>query len=233
MNTTKTVLVMALSFLGGVARAADRPADPMAQIKSDNERVQRILKQKAGNEDARKAQMKEIVNGFLDYEALARRSLAQHWNDLQPTQREEFVRTLRDLIEKNYVQRLRSNLDYQVDYRNEDVQGDDATVSTMVKVKTKGKSSETQIDYKLHKTGGRWMVWDVVTDDVSMVLNYKSQFHRIITQESFDALLRKMKKKIDETDETKPGGKTEKIEGGSAKAGAAKGEGERVAGGTK
>ena len=62
------------------------------------------------------------------------------------------------------------------------------------------KSTDTAIDYKLKKKGERWLVYDVVTDEVSMVRTYRTQFHKIITQESFDALLKKMQKKIEETD---------------------------------
>jgi phospholipid transport system substrate-binding protein len=44
------------------------------------------------------------------------------------------------------------------------------------------------------------MVYDVITDEVSMVRNYRQQFNKIITTESYDALLAKMRKRIKEAD---------------------------------
>jgi phospholipid transport system substrate-binding protein len=178
--------------------------------------------------------MKQIVNGFLDYGELAHKSLAQHWSEISEKQRTVFVSTLKDLIEKNYVKQLTNNLDYQVVYRDQKVNGDEAQVETNVKVRTKGKSTDTEIDYKLHRVGGRWMVYDLITDEVSMVTNYKSQFHKIITRDGFDELLKKMQKKIAETDETAPdgkGGKPDKLDGKDGKTDAsnakAKGEARR------
>ena len=50
---------------------------------------------------------------------------------------------------------------------------------------------------KKGKTG--WVVYDVVTDEVSIANNYRSQFNRIIRKESYDALVKKMKRKLEET----------------------------------
>ena len=75
-------------------------------------------------------------------------------------------------------------------------------MATVVKVRTKGKSTDMSVDYKMRK-GARWQVYDVITDDVSMVRNYRSQFHKIITTESYDALLKKIRKRTEEQEADK------------------------------
>ena len=189
---------------------------PLDQLKASNDRIERLLKGNRKDDQAARAEMKAIVNGFLDYDELARRSLANHWETLGKPQREQFVSTLRELIEKNYVKQLRTNLEYEVRYENEQITEGEALVSTMVKVRTKGKSTDTEIAYKLRKVGEKWLVFDVITDDVSMVKNYKSQFNKIITNEGFDALLKKMRTRIAETDDTKADGKAGSVPLGSA-----------------
>jgi phospholipid transport system substrate-binding protein len=54
------------------------------------------------------------------------------------------------------------------------------------------------LEYKLLAKEGRWLVYDVITDEQSMVENYRAEFNKIINKESFDALLRRMKKKLEE-----------------------------------
>lgn len=201
-------LPLAIALLAAAAPAPGRadkpsaaPGTPLAQIKATNDRIDKVLKSKKSADDpAARAEMRAIVNGFLDYDELARRSLGIHWEKLQKPQREEFTRTLRELIEKSYEKRLRTDLDYSISYGAETMKGEDATVATTVKVKTKGKSTDASIDYKLRKVGDKWLVFDVITDEVSMVRSYREQFNKIISTEGFDELLKKMRKKIAETD---------------------------------
>jgi phospholipid transport system substrate-binding protein len=178
------------------------PAGPMATLKLKNGEVDKLLRQhpEKGSpaETKQKEQIRELAAGLLDYEELSKRALASHWDGLSGSQRKEFVATLRELIERNYTKQLRSNLDYQVQYKNEDVDGDEATVQTVVKVKTAGKSSDAEIVYKLRKSDAGWHVWDIITDESSLVRSYKSEFHKIITEKSYDELLKKMKNKLAE-----------------------------------
>ena len=49
------------------------------------------------------------------------------------------------------------------------------------------------IVYKMHLVDEDWKVYDVVIDDISLVDNYRSQFHRVIARSSYEELLRIMK----------------------------------------
>jgi phospholipid transport system substrate-binding protein len=191
---------LALSFL--VPALALAGGGPMATLKQINGDVDKLLKLNPADgtpaAQKQKADIKALAGKLLDYSELARQSLSQHWEKLTPPQRNEFVSTLRELIERNYVKQLRTNLDYKVDYNNEEMKGDQATVSTTVKVKTQGKATDADIVYKLRRDGERWVVWDVITDEVSLVRNYRSQFQKIITEKSYDELIKKMKSKLEQ-----------------------------------
>lgn len=196
----RTIALVTLLLSPVAAWAA--ASGPMATLKQKNGEVNKLLREKiaAGSpqEAKQKDEIKAMAAGLLDYEELSKRSLAQHWDKLTAAQRKDFVSTLRELIERNYVKQLRTNLDYQVLYKDEEVDGDSATVSTVVKVKSKGRDTDAEIIYKMHKVGSEWRVWDVVTDEVSLVRNYRTQFSKIITQQSYDALIKKMKNKLAE-----------------------------------
>jgi phospholipid transport system substrate-binding protein len=174
----------------------------MATLKHKNGEVDKLLRQKpeAGSpaEKKQKEEIKALAGTLLDYGELARRAMSGHWEKLTGPQREEFVATLRQLIERNYVKQLRANLDYVVQYKTEQVEGEEATVSTVVKVKTQGKSTDAEIVYKLRRSPLDWLVYDVITDEVSLVRNYRTQFHKIITEKSYDELIKKMKTKLAE-----------------------------------
>ena len=57
------------------------------------------------------------------------------------------------------------------------------------------EGSPIKIEYKLHLTGGQWMVYDAVIDDVSVVGNYRSQFARMLHRASLDELIQDLRGK--------------------------------------
>jgi phospholipid transport system substrate-binding protein len=196
-----SLLVLPVVLSAPALAASPAARGPMATLRSYNERMDKLLRKKDGPVD--KEAVRSLASELFDYRELARRAMAQHWDKLKPPQQEEFVKTFSQMIEKNYVKQLRSNIDYEVAYKDENITDSDAVVATIVKVRTKGKSTDVSIDYKLHKNGADWRVYDLVTDEVSMVRNYRNQFNKIITTESYDALLQKMRKRIAEADSDK------------------------------
>ncbi len=195
---------LAILLVTGLLASAPAAAQtPIQTLKSLQGKINKLLAQKtkAGSaaEKKNKDEVKKLVNSLLDFPELARLSLAKHWEGRSEKERTEFTGILKDLIERNYVKQLRSNLDYKLDYKTEKVTGDSALVQTIVKVEKNKRVTEIQIDYKLRKVKGTWMVFDVITDEVSIVQNYRSQFNRIIRKESYEALVKKMKRKLEET----------------------------------
>ena len=198
----KKLAALALVVLLPSLAMAASGLSPTATLKQKNGDVEKVLRQKVEKgspaEQKQKSEIKQLAATLLDYDELSKKSLAAHWEKLTPAQRTEFVTTLRELIERNYVKQLRTNLDYQVQYKNEESEGDQATVSTVVKVKSAGKNTDAEIVYKMKKDPDGWRVWDVITDEVSLVRNYRTQFNKIITEQSYDALIKKMKSKLAE-----------------------------------
>jgi phospholipid transport system substrate-binding protein len=179
-------------------------SSPMADLKKSNDSLDRLLKKKypawSPEAEAQKADVRQLVGGFLDYRELARRSLAKHWDTLTATQRKEFVASLRDLVERSYLRQVTGDPNYTMKYQKETTEGTNATVEATLTTLTRGKKVTIALVYNLvHKE--RWLVYDIVTDEQSMLENYRAEFNKIINKEGFDALLKRMKKKLDEKDE--------------------------------
>lgn len=192
---------------------ADKPAfgpppagsSPMADLKKSNEKLDKALAKKAPNwspeAEAQRAEVRKLVGTFLDYGELAKRSLARHWDGLTPKQRDEFVNTLRDLVERSYLKQMRGgSANYQIKYEKETKDGNEATVTATLHTVARGKKVKVALEYKV-LWKDRWVVYDVVTDEQSMLENYRAEFNKIINKEGFDALLKRMKKKLDEKEE--------------------------------
>jgi phospholipid transport system substrate-binding protein len=54
------------------------------------------------------------------------------------------------------------------------------------------KGTDIPVEYRMRRDGGRWLVYDVVIEGVSLVSNYRAQFDRIIRTASVGDLLKRM-----------------------------------------
>ncbi|MBW2223422.1 MAG: ABC transporter substrate-binding protein [Deltaproteobacteria bacterium] len=132
-----------------------------------------------------------LLGEFLDYERLTRLSLDKEWNKRSPRERQQFVSLLRQLVERQYQNNMESTLAYKVKWVGTE------PIETGVKV----KSSAVAIDYSMSPAGEEWKVFDIFTDEVSLVKNYKRQFRRVIREEGWDGLIGRMEKKLKAEDE--------------------------------
>lgn len=169
-------------------------------VRKGNERFQDLLAKKvdAGSAAETKltGQLTADMRELFDIEGMVERALVDHWAKMKPAEREEVVTTLREILTRAYLKQLRANFSYQVTYDSESTKDDATTVVTTVKAERKGRPVAIGIAYVLHQKGGKLRVYDVITDDVSMLTNYRSQFNRIIAKDGVPGLLAKMRKKL-------------------------------------
>jgi phospholipid transport system substrate-binding protein len=183
-------LVLATS-LAAPANAAESAQD---FIQSRQTQVTQLVRQAPGAQ--RDKQVTALLDGMIDYETLAQRSLASHWGDLSEAQHKEFTDILRTLVRRNYERNIKNILDYRVEYLGEEPGSEGVVVHSRASSSSDKREEPVSIDYQLMKTSNGWRVVDVVTEGSSLVNNYRNQFHRVIQKDGYEALVRKMKDKL-------------------------------------
>ena len=193
MLTTSVALGSLLAFILGLAVPVSAGA-PTDQIRQKVDEVVRVLDDPAPqNKSAeRHAAVRKIAEEIFDYPDTARRALGPHWNPRSPQERQEFVRLFAELLDRAYIGKIELYQGEKVRFTGETVSGDDATVKTRIVTK---KGSEVPVDYRLHLKDGRWLVYDVIIEGVSLISNYRTQFNKIVQTESYPALVQKLKAK--------------------------------------
>ncbi len=172
---------------------------PLEAIK---ERVNQILfllqseKFKEAPPAERIEMLRNTAEDFFDKEEIARRTLALHWRRFSKDQRKEFIRLFQEFLEKNYYKKI-GNYEYsgeKVRYRDHFVVGAKARVNTVVEAEDR----EIPVDYSLFLKNDKWFIYDVRIEGVSMVKNYRSQFHEILSSKSPEYLFDLLRKKLKE-----------------------------------
>jgi phospholipid transport system substrate-binding protein len=84
-----------------------------------------------------------------------------------------------------------------VQYVGVDGAEDGTVVKTLAQNKVNKREKPLGINYVVSSTAAGFKVRDVVTDEVSLVGNYRTQFKRIIKKKGFSGLVEQMRKQLD------------------------------------
>jgi phospholipid transport system substrate-binding protein len=195
-----TMFLLSAVWLSAIGIAT--AGEPTDLVRQTTDQVLKILEDpqfQAPNRQAeRQERLHKIAEQVFDWQEMARRALAVHWRERTPQEQQEFVRLFRDLVEGIYISRLESAIQEkrEIQYVGEQVEGSRAAVKTNVLTR---RNQQVPIEYRLSKVDGRWLIYDVFVEGISLVNNYRSQFNRIITSSSYNELVQKMKnKQVDE-----------------------------------
>ena len=186
-------------------RAAD--SGPSQQLEVSINHLLEVLRDKSlkGDENLslRHERIAEVVFLQFNMRRMAKLSLGRDWRNLSEAERDHFTELFRKLLEKSYVDTIDGYADEQISYRKEIIKGDKAEVRTMVISET--RKLEIPLSYKLQIKDGRWLVYDVIIENVSLVRNYRSQFGPIMKKRGFSELIIQMEKKVASSGEKKNG----------------------------
>lgn len=185
-----TVLFFAATALAGVQKPIDELQGPIQ--KGIN-----ILKDPQYHVDSKKELQREkiweIIREAFDFVQVSKRALARNWRDFTPKQRKEFTDAFAERLKNTYIDKIQGG------FHNEEVVflGQDMLSDKKAKVNTKiiREKIEIPIDYSMILTKkGKWKVYDVNVEGVSLVQNYRKQFNDILAKDSPDQLIDRLKK---------------------------------------
>jgi phospholipid transport system substrate-binding protein len=181
----------------GSAAAADSPQQLVQRlIKAISSMKQTENGQLTEAERAKNAAAAQAANAILDVPEVSKWTLGKHWEARSPAEQQEFVQLLEQLFAKvAYPKSAEFFGDLSVAIDGERITGQGAVVRTTVSHPKEGLVS---IDYRLSQSNGSWRVRDIILDDVSLATNLRTQFNKIITEQSYAELLRRMREKLTE-----------------------------------
>ena len=170
---------------------------PIVEIRSTVDQTVQILTDPQLRGESRKQERRKRLRDAIfvrfDFQEMAQRSLGAHWQRRTPEEQTEFVKVFSDLLEQTYVDKIESYNNEKFIYTNERIDGHYADVKSKMRT---SKGEEFTINYKLHRVGENWRVYDLVIENVSLINNYRSQFNRILTGSTYDELISKIKAKL-------------------------------------
>ena len=172
---------------------------PMDTVQANVNKVLDVLRdpklKPASAKTVKKEKLRPIYERMFDDVELSRRTLARNWNSLNAAQRQEFVRLFREVLEKAYIDKILSYTNEKIVFDRESTLADNQ-VEVQTRVVTASK--EIPIAYRMILKNGTWKVYDVVIENVSLILNYRTQFNEILAKNPPEHLLATLRQKVKE-----------------------------------
>ena len=142
--------------------------------------------------DQQRSQLKEIVNGIIDFDAMAKTALESTYDTISVDTRDEFIRLFSSIIRDQSL----ANLDiYRAVITYEIISG--SFDSTYVQTNAEWDNIRTPVHYKMKKESGEWKITDMSIDDVFTAESYNRQFQRIIASRGFNYLMDTLRKRAE------------------------------------
>jgi phospholipid transport system substrate-binding protein len=194
MKKAVILLSIVISLLISLPAFAGLPLDTVQLNANKGFEVLRDPKLKVESaKEVKKEKLRLIYDQLFDDVELSKRTLSKNWNSLNVVQRQEFVKLFRQVLEKAYIDKILAYTDEKIVYERENM-----VSGTLAEVQTKvvTTSKEIPITYRLLLKEGTWKVYDVVIENVSLVLNYRTQFNDILVKNTPEQLIEILRKKV-------------------------------------
>lgn len=176
-----------LADLGPEELVKKTAQDVISAIKSDQEI------QNGNKEKIYKLAEEKILPNF-DFNKVARLVLGRAWRSVSDEQKKEFISEFRSLLLRTYAVALSKYKDQEIKFKPTKMSEVDEIVIVKSEI-IQGGTQPIKVNYVLSKNSGKWLVFDIVIEGVSLVTNYRSQFSSEIRRNGIDSLINKLAKK--------------------------------------
>ena len=137
---------------------------------------------------SRRLALRKVIGKRFDFRQMAMHTLDNVWSRRSRKEQMQFTHLFKKLLEKSYMHMIENFQGGKVHFLSERVKGDYAFIKTHIV----SSDRTIAIHYKLKRVGKEWRVYDFLVQGVSMVRNYRFQFTKVIRQESFKGLLKRL-----------------------------------------
>ena len=190
----------AFYLLAGSAGAAMGALSPLESLKGPIDRIIDVLNDPAykesGRKEAQREKIWEIARPIFDFLEISKRAIGKPWTGFTAAEKDRFTDVFSEFLGNTYIDKLQGEYNNEkIDFQKELVKGSKALVRTTLR----RESVQIPIDYRMKQIEGAWKVYDIIIENgVSLVKNYRVQFSSILQNETPNALIQRLEKKLAE-----------------------------------
>jgi phospholipid transport system substrate-binding protein len=140
------------------------------------------------------ALMEDKVVPYFDFRLISGQVLGRYWRTASEQQRDQFTEAFQKLLTNTYAAVFGRYEGQTVVVKAAQSTPNPDRVIVPTTVKSRGQP-DIEVDYRLYLHDGKWQIYDVVVDGISLLINYRSEYGTALAQGSLDSLIARLKAK--------------------------------------
>ncbi|ACL06113.1 MlaC/ttg2D family ABC transporter substrate-binding protein [Desulfatibacillum aliphaticivorans] len=187
--------ILCLFLFSAPALAAD-PA--LEAVKAPLDKAMAVLNDpqfKDGqNAEKQRELLWDCIEEVFNFVEVAKRSVGRNWKKFTPEERKDFTDIFSRVLGDAYLSRIQTGYEGDtIDYLGVEAgsKDDKAVVQTVIQ----RPGMQIPVDYSMLNKKGKWEVYDVKIEGISLVKNYRSQFDKKLMNMKPADLIQELKEK--------------------------------------
>ena len=199
MNTFRFLKIPAAIAVMTIACAGNTPLraeDAEEVLRRGVDEVMAVIYDPAPGDAPLSVRVKPVLEKYFDFAGITRRAVGPSWKQLAPAQQKRATELFGEVVLRTYADRFQPKEKPTITYGRVV----DLTPKRRQLDQTVGYLGQNySVAYRMEQqASGRWVVYDVIIEGVSMVSNYREQFEAILQKGGPEALIKSLEQNLRE-----------------------------------
>lgn len=191
----KLLLLLAGCFVCCSVFADDAAAVTLQLLETTMDRGIEILKDDSMCMEGKINAFEELLNKKCHTELMAKLVLGRSgWMKLSPEQRPEFIHAFIQMVTRSYYTKMdmADVTNVEIIYgENQEISANKRTLQAVIK----DEAAQYEVEYKVALIDGRWGIYDLVVEGISLLASYRSEYADYLAQHSGAELVEMLQQK--------------------------------------
>lgn len=179
-----------------VIAAPSATEDARKALAAGIDEVSAVLRERRGQPDLPE-QLAPVTEKHFAFASTTRLAVGPSWREFTADERAKSTELFSRLMIKTYAERINGEIAPQIAYGTA-VEIKTGRVEIPTQITNAGQTYAVTYRLELETASGRWRVYDVVAEGVSLISNYRSQFEPILQRGGAKALISTLEAKLAE-----------------------------------
>ncbi|MFW0777688.1 MAG: MlaC/ttg2D family ABC transporter substrate-binding protein [Rickettsiales bacterium] len=196
MNRIISSLLVTVALTLGLTQAANATSAESAgkYVESLGNKAVGIISSEKLSKDSKQKKLEKIFSSNVDIPWVGRFVMGRYWRKATDKQKKDYLKAYEDFVVSHYAARFAEYSGGKFNITETRDAGDDEYTVSM-EMLNDDNSEPVYVDYKVRNEKGRFKVFDVIVEGVSMITTQRSEFSAVIGNKGIDTLIDKLANK--------------------------------------
>lgn len=188
--------VMTLLLMTAPLQAA--PVDEASSyIESVANKAVEVISNKTLQKEVKSKKIEQLFKDSVDIDWVGRFVVGRYWRQASEEQKRNYLKEYQGFLTRQYASRFAEYTDGSFKITGAHNDGDDEYTVNMKIKGSAGDETHVAVDYRVRADKGKFKIFDVIIEGVSMITTQRSEFNSVIGNKGMDYLITQLASKTE------------------------------------